>query len=132
MLGAFYGLGKNVFSKSENVWEGAFALIAVIIITIMGAGLLRLTKKREDWSKKIERLLALREQQTKHPLGQRFKIWTERYIMFYLPFITILREGLEAIVFIGGVGLGLPASAFPIPVITGILAGILVGWIIYK
>lgn len=52
--------------------------------------------------------------------------------MFILPFITTLREGLEAVVFVGGVSLSLPATAFPIPVITGLLAGLLVGYLIYR
>lgn len=52
--------------------------------------------------------------------------------MFVLPFITVLREGLEAVVFVGGVGLSTPAKAFPIPVILGLLAGFLVGYFLYK
>lgn len=52
--------------------------------------------------------------------------------MFVLPFVTVLREGLEAVVFVGGVGLSTPAKAFPIPVILGLLAGFLVGLLIYK
>lgn len=47
-------------------------------------------------------------------------------------FITVLREGIEAVVSIGGVSLSFPASAFPLPVITGLLAGALVGYIIYR
>jgi high-affinity iron transporter len=42
-----------------------------------------------------------------------------------------LREGLEAVVFVGGVGLSSPATSFPIPVITGLLAGAAVGWLLY-
>lgn len=52
--------------------------------------------------------------------------------MFVLPFITVLREGLEAVVFVGGVGLSTPAKAFPIPVIMGLFAGFLVGFFLYK
>jgi high-affinity iron transporter len=49
-----------------------------------------------------------------------------------LPFITVLREGLEAVVFVAGVGLSEPASAFPLPAITGLLAGSLIGYVIYR
>lgn len=52
--------------------------------------------------------------------------------MFLLPFITTMREGVEAVVFVGGVSLGLPGTEFPLPVITGILAGLLVGYLIYR
>ena len=62
----------------------------------------------------------------------KMKFYAEKYALFFLPFITILREGLEAIVFIGGVSLGLPASAIPLATFTGLLAGCLVGFLIYK
>lgn len=52
--------------------------------------------------------------------------------MVLLPFITVLREGLEAVVFVGGVSLSEPPSAFPLPVITGLLAGAAISWLIYK
>lgn len=52
--------------------------------------------------------------------------------MFLLPFVTVAREGLEAIVFIGGVGLGLPATSFPLAVMCGLAAGVLVGYFIYR
>ncbi|KAF2673662.1 plasma membrane iron permease [Microthyrium microscopicum] len=133
MIGAFYGLNKDAFSKSEYIWEGVFALVATIIITIMGAALLRVSKIKSDWHQKIAKALEKRDySHERHPLGTRFKKWTERYAMFLLPFITVLREGLEAVVFIGGVGLGLPATAFPLAVICGLLAGAVVGVLIYK
>jgi hypothetical protein len=53
-------------------------------------------------------------------------------LMLMIGQITVLREGLEAVVFIGGVGLGLPATAFPIAVIAGLAAGCTCGFIIYK
>ena len=52
--------------------------------------------------------------------------------MFVLPFITVLREGLEAVAFVGGVGIGMPASSFPLAVFCGLLAGIFIGYLIYK
>jgi len=52
--------------------------------------------------------------------------------MFVLPFITVLREGLEAVVFVGGVSLSEPATAFPLAVIVGVICGIIVGYFIYK
>ena len=52
--------------------------------------------------------------------------------MIILPFITVLREGLEAIVFIGGVSLSEPASSYPLPVVVGMLAGIAISWGIYR
>jgi high-affinity iron transporter len=52
--------------------------------------------------------------------------------MFTLPFITVLREGLEAVVYVGGVGLALPASSFPLAVFCGLAAGAFIGYLIYR
>jgi len=57
---------------------------------------------------------------------------SRKYAMFLLPFITVLREGLEAVVFVGGVSLTEPATSFPIAVIVGVLCGIAVGYSIYR
>lgn len=91
----------------------------------MGAAVLRLSKLQAKWSAKIA--AALEAENTKG-IGAKSK----KYAMLLLPFITVLREGLEAVVFVGGVSLSEPATAFPLPAITGLLAGGLVGWLIYK
>jgi len=128
-IGVFYGLGHDIWSESEDLWEGIFYLIASIIITIMGLALLRINKTKEKWRLKIAQALLER----KHKGSAIFAgNWGRRYVMFILPFITTLREGVEAVVFVGGVSLGLPATAFPIPVITGLLAGLTIGYLIYR
>lgn len=132
-IGTFYGLGKNHFGVTEDLWEGSFGLVAAIIITLMGAALLRVSKLQDKWRVKIAQ--AIEKKDSRAAMSSRrsaFKQWCERYAMFILPFITVLREGLEAVVFIGGVGLGLPATSFPLAVICGFLCGILIGWLIYK
>lgn len=56
---------------------------------------------------------------------------TGKYILLILPLITVLREGMEAIIFVGGVALGQPAVSIPIAAIVGLVCGIVVGVIIY-
>lgn len=102
MIGAFYGLESAAFSKSEYIWEGVFSLLATIIITLMGAALLRVNKMKETWHAKIALAMEKRDKSApKLKFGARFKRFNEKYVMFMLPFITVLREGLEAVVFIG-------------------------------
>ena len=48
-----------------------------------------------------------------------------------LPLITVLREGMEAVVFVGGVSLGQPATSIPLAAVIGIICGLIVGYIIY-
>ena len=131
LIGAFYGLGKDHWSATEDIWEGVFAIVASIIITIMGAALLRVSKLEAKWRVKLAQALEAKDNKTAKA-GTRFKAFCEKYAMFILPFITVLREGLEAVVFIGGVSLGLPASSIPLAAITGLAAGAFVGFLIYK
>ncbi|KAL7934733.1 high-affinity iron permease-like protein [Trichoderma chlorosporum] len=130
-IGVFYGLGKDIWAKSEDLWEGIFYLVATIIISFMGLALLRINKMKDKWRVKIAHALAEKStQSTKSTtwLGD----WSRRHVMFILPFITTMREGVEAVVFVGGVSLSLPATAFPLPVICGLIAGLAIGFFIYR
>jgi len=108
----------------------------------MGLALLRINKTKEKWRVKISQALAQKHHRLHIPdfkhhkfhlrLKHRIVDWSRRYVMFVLPFITVLREGVEAVVFVGGVSLGLPATAFPLPVVTGVIAGFTVGFLIYR
>lgn len=131
LIGAFYSLGKDKWSGAEYIWEGVFSIVSSLIISVMGAALLRVSKMQAKWRVKLAK--ALEAKDNRHAkFGSRLKAFCEKYAMFMLPFITILREGLEAIVFIGGVSLSVPASAIPLATICGILAGCAVGYLIYK
>ncbi|PMD29141.1 high-affinity iron permease-like protein [Hyaloscypha variabilis F] len=129
-IGVFYGVGKDIWSQSEDLWEGIFYLIATIIITVMGLALLRINKMKEKWRLKIAH--ALVDKAKHHNAKSWLGAWGKRNALFILPFITTMREGVEAVVFVGGVSLGLPATEFPLPVITGLLAGLFVGYLIYR
>ncbi|KAM0281111.1 hypothetical protein ACHAQH_003690 [Verticillium albo-atrum] len=130
IIGVFYGVGRVSWEANEYYYEGAFALFASIIITLMGVALMRVGKMQQKWRVKLAK--ALEAPINKGGKKGRFKRFAEKYIMFVLPFITILREGIEAIVFVAGVTFSAPASAVPLPVIVGLIAGIFVGFILYK
>ncbi|CAM1503940.1 Fc.00g015310.m01.CDS01 [Cosmosporella sp. VM-42] len=130
LIGVFYTVGSNSWEKNEHYYEGAFCLFASIIITIMGAALLRVGKMQAKWRVKLATALA-------SPLRNAgakgwFKLVIEKYAMFFLPFITVLREGIEAVVFVAGVSFSAPATAIPLPTIVGLIVGTIVGYILYK
>ncbi|KAK9459339.1 high-affinity iron permease [Lipomyces oligophaga] len=127
-IGTWYSLGKDIWGNSEDLWEGIFSLIATIIITIMGLAMLRLNKLKEKWRIKIAEAMENSNTKGKGRLGR----FGRKYAMAILPFVTVLREGVEAIVFVGGVSLTSPARAFPLAVICGLLAGCAVGFLMYK
>ncbi|KAI1205076.1 iron permease FTR1 [Annulohypoxylon truncatum] len=131
LIGAFYTLGKDNWETNEYNYEGAFALVASIIISVVGAALLRVGKMQEKWRVKLAKAVEapLLTRGNRHGWLKRF---AEKYAMFVLPFITVLREGIEAIVFVAGVSFSAPATAVPLPVVVGLAAGIIVGYILYK
>ena len=40
-------------------------------------------------------------------------------------------QGMEAVIFVGGVSLGQPAASIPIAAIVGLICGLIVGYLIY-
>ncbi|GKT86744.1 LOW QUALITY PROTEIN: high-affinity iron transporter [Colletotrichum tofieldiae] len=57
VIGVFYKLGRNSWESHELYYEGAFSLVAAIIITIMGAALLRIGKMQEKWRVKLAKAM---------------------------------------------------------------------------
>lgn len=119
-IAVWYVYGRDLWGNAEEIWEGSFCLLACILISIMGLAILRTSQLESKWSKKLTKIM-------KDPNRKK-----GRYAMFLLPFITVLREGLEAVVFVGGVSLSEPAKSIPLAVFVGILTGVAVGYIIYK
>ena len=64
----------------------------------------------------------------------RYRIWSRgllsEYSLFVVCFLTVLREGLESVIFLFGVGNASPSS-IPISGAIGILCGVSVGVVIY-
>ncbi|KAI0393544.1 iron permease FTR1 family protein [Xylariaceae sp. FL0594] len=133
IIGAFYTAGRNAWDANEYYYEGAFALFASLIISFVGVALLRVGKMQEKWRVKLAK--ALEAPETTGTRGRRagwLKRFAEKYAMFILPFVTVLREGVEAIVFIAGVSFSAPATAVPLPVVVGLLVGSIVGYLLYR
>jgi len=110
MIGAFYSLDKDI-------WEGIVNVLASTIITLMVTALtscLQAPGKMESQDRRSHRL------KWAHGLPPLRRC--ERYALFVLPFITVLREGLEAVAFVGGVGIGIPASSFLYLVVAGLFS----------
>lgn len=124
-IAVWFTQASDLWSKSEELWEGIFSLIASIIILVMGITMLKLDRAKTKWRVKLMRAFSAQREK-----GDR-EGRAGRWLLFVLPFITVLREGMEAVVFVGGVALGQPAKSIPIAAIVGLLCGIIVGFIIY-
>ncbi|KAG1191709.1 hypothetical protein G6F35_013750 [Rhizopus arrhizus] len=97
------------------------------MITAMGLAMLKTERMQEKWKVKLAKAM-----QKSNSEKSSFKEKLQKYAFFVLPFITVLREGLEAVVFIGGVSLGIQGKSIPIAAIMGIICGCLVGFLIYR
>ncbi|ODQ80056.1 hypothetical protein BABINDRAFT_8231 [Babjeviella inositovora NRRL Y-12698] len=132
MIGAliiylFYRVSVDYWSLTEHYWEGIFSIIAAIIISVMGFGMLRVERWKGKWEHK------LRSSVNPQWLFDENQIsWAKRHTMFILPFITTLREGLEAVVFVGGVGMSDPLTTLPLSFLLALLLGLSIGVVIYK
>lgn len=98
--------------------------------------MLRVSKMQAKWRDRLAGIMdkspAAAGGEAKKGWWGAVKRWMERYVMFALPFVTVLREGIEAVVFIAGVTFSAPATAVPLPVVVGLAAGTLVGYGLYK
>ncbi|KAI9277182.1 iron permease FTR1/Fip1/EfeU [Phascolomyces articulosus] len=128
-IAVWYTVLNDIWGNSEDIWEGVFSLIATIMITAMGLAMLKTERMQEKWKIKLAQAM-----QAGAVTGKKvtWKIRLQRYSFFLLPFITVLREGLEAVVFIGGVSLNVQAKSIPIAAIMGFICGCVVGFIIYR
>ncbi|CCM05088.1 uncharacterized protein FIBRA_07295 [Fibroporia radiculosa] len=122
-IAVWFTEAADLWAKSENLWEGIFELIAALIIFVMGITMLKIDRAKAKWRVKLQRAFS----------GQRIDRETRagKWVLFLLPMITVLREGIEAVVFVGGVSLGQSAIAIPIAAIVGLVCGLISGYLIY-
>ena len=130
----FYNIGTDLWSVSEHYYEGALSLVASLIISIMGLFFLRMGKLREKFRVKLASIIYSDHgnilQQTEG--DQNNTKFSEKYAFFILPFVTTLREGLEAVVFIGGIGIDQPLSSIPLSMLAGASISGIFGFYFFK
>ncbi|KAL2645264.1 hypothetical protein R1flu_012851 [Riccia fluitans] len=126
-LSLYYTVAKEAWDNSEPLWEGILSLIAVVLITLMAFSMIRVDTWRSKWEKKLTK--ATVDSVEKYGTLQSTR---SKYALFLIPFTVVLREGVEAVIFLGGVGLEGSGTAYPLAAITGAICGIAVGVVLYK
>ncbi|KAJ7731142.1 iron permease FTR1 [Mycena maculata] len=122
-IAVWFTQASDLWSKSEELWEGIFELIASVMIFVMGITMLKMDRAKAKWRIKLERAFSGIRTDGRTTAG--------KWVLFVLPLITVLREGMEAVIFVGGVSLGQPATSIPIATIVGLVCGLIVGFIVY-
>ncbi|KAG0288654.1 high-affinity iron permease [Linnemannia gamsii] len=125
-IGLWKSLAKNVFQSSEEIWEGTFALIACIMITVMSLAMLKSQELQEKWRGKLgEAMQNANEKRSVRNLSAK-------YALLILPMITVLREGLEAMIFVGGVSISCRFLSFNLVQADEWFFFALIGFVIYR
>ncbi|RUP48937.1 iron permease FTR1 family-domain-containing protein [Jimgerdemannia flammicorona] len=120
-IAIWYTVANNLWKTTELLWEGSFCLIATVFVTIMAIAMLKTNKVQDKWKFKLSKAMEARMSEKKNEQDNddvtngktgflsKWKQGKHRikgeYAFFFLPFITVLREGLEAMVFMGGVSM---------------------------
>ncbi len=97
----------------------------------MGLTMLRIDRSKLKWKKKLEGAFDKSVDTKELTQDDKREARSSKWTLFLLPGITVLREGLEAVVFVGGVSLGQSAKSIPLAAIVGLIVGFFIGWLIY-
>ncbi|KAL7342943.1 iron permease FTR1 family-domain-containing protein [Rhodotorula toruloides] len=130
-IAVFFTTLSNLWSKSEDLWEGIFCMIACVLIYVMSLGMLRIDRSQIKWKAKFAAAFAPQEGDQKLTAHERKQGRRGKWSLFILPFVTVLRESLEMVVFVGGVSLGQSAKSIPLAAITGLIVGFVIGYLIF-
>lgn len=130
ILLVFYVVGNDLWASTEHYWEGMFSIVASVIISVMGVKMLRVNRMQQKWKQKLGDII----DRNNYLDVEKSKTWSERNAMFILPFVTTLREGLEAIVFVGGIGVNENTSVWAIlnAAVVAVATGTTIGVVMYR
>jgi high-affinity iron transporter len=107
-----------VSQTASSIVGGVIALLAAVLIAFVALTLSGVMAIHEKYSSRLHGSLMATE--------------LSRQRLFWVTFVTILREGLETILFFVGVGAAFPPESLPIPAVVGALLGVLCGVLLYR
>ena len=117
---AYYTAKENLFTgNAAYIFEGIMSLIACIMVTFVGAMMIKLAHLKDKFEDKLG------EQVDLALTGKN------KYALYILTFTAVFREGIESTVFLAGVGVNTAPQAIPIAGACGILVGVLLGYLLF-
>lgn len=150
----WYTYGTNVFESSELLFEGVFGLIASVFVFVTALAFLCGDQLHAKMSRKLHQQFNTNIQSNSTPHNSTADLIesSENYILqspkaqdsngpspvsssvafFWVPFLTVIREGVETVLLIAGVSFGEAPSSIPLAAVAGIGLGSLVGIAIHR
>lgn len=111
---------KLMSAEASLIFKGCICWLAAILITVVAFAMLKFYNLERKWKRKLESEFS-REKASKN----------YKWSMFLLAGSATLREGMESVLFLTGTSAGLSVKSVIIPGIVGIIAGSLLGVIVY-
>ncbi|KAJ3317437.1 high-affinity iron permease [Boothiomyces sp. JEL0866] len=126
----WYRFGNNLWDKNELLWEGILGTVASAFITITAFAILKTQDLKDKLHRKLQARIDQAQQENLECEITKFK--STVYMFFWISFLSVVREGLEAVVFMGGVAVSEPASSIPIAAVCGVIIGLALGYVIHR
>ena len=94
---AWYTALKDLWHSAEDIWEGAFCFVTSILTTLAALAMIKTNKLEQKWKVRLANTL---EDKSRHG-GFCAKLQRRSFLL--LPMVTVLREGIEIIIYTAGV-----------------------------
>lgn len=92
-IGAYYSLKNDIWSRTEDLYEGIMCMIATILITMMGIAMLRVNKMQAKWRVKIARSLVAPPESKSERL---MWLYHEEILYVYLALHHYIKRGFRS------------------------------------
>jgi len=106
-LVCYYKLKKDYWENHEQIFEATMMFIACIMVTIMSVSMGNILYLKDKWELKLSK-------------NNNF---------FYVCFISVFRESIEAFILLTGISQAYPES-LPIPGLIGVLLGVILSYLV--
>ena len=130
----FWAASQNLFSGySRSVFEGILATFGAVMVTAVSFKLLKFSGLEAKWEAKLRSrgATALNTKVNNDLTPEEIEeITGSNTTVFLVIFSTVVREGVETAMFIGGVGAAVSWRSLPLPSFVGIVLGLLTGFAI--
>ncbi|KAJ8662352.1 hypothetical protein O0I10_002046 [Lichtheimia ornata] len=120
----WYTALHNFWSDTEDIFTSVLCGVGGVLMTIMALFMLRTERLEDRWKHRLAKTL---QSTSSNPW-----IRLQQSSFMVIPLLSVLREGIEVLLFVSGVAINTPVSQIPIPACTGFVCAILIGYLLNR